>query len=306
MRLLRTAWGHLRHEARFAYRAGSDFYEHHNFTSAAAVAFWGMLTVIPFVLLLSGLFGVFVDWLGGPDQAALVSEIVTSLRRFFPRLDPEVARYLEKLIADGSTLSLGSIPLFLIMSSALLGTLEHAIGCIYHPKQKRTVARSTLLSMIFVVALLFLLVAAALAGMTLARLSGPFGAAIQDLIDNPFLTPVAAAGLAVLCFSTLVRSFAIVRIPKRELALGGIVFAVFWVLARIGFSLYLETIAAYDLVYGSLAMLVVLLIWLYYTAVLFLYAAEWVQVRRVALRLAAAAAELPIAPDQPPPGPLAD
>ena len=267
-------------ESRHIHMAGLAFYEHHGFTSAAALSFWGVLTTVPFVLFFSGLLGLLTQWLGGGAPDALVSEMVAGLRQFLPRLDVEVARYLERVIAEGQTLSLAAVPLFLLMSSALLGTLETALGAIFHPTQKRTVTRSTLLGMAFVVALLFALVATVLAVTVLGRISGSLGQTVSDVLDLPFLTPIVIICLGIAAFVVLVRIFALVRVAWGDCLWGGLLFGVFWTLARLVFAWYLDTLASYDLVYGSFAVFVVVILWLYYTAALFLYSAEWVKVRR--------------------------
>jgi membrane protein len=50
--------------------------------------------------------------------------------------------------------------------------------------------------------------------------------------------------------------------------------AVLWVILSIGFSYYVENFANYSLVYGTLGAIIVLLIWLYMTALILILGAE--------------------------------
>jgi membrane protein len=54
---------------------------------------------------------------------------------------------------------------------------------------------------------------------------------------------------------------------------GGLVFTFLWELAKHLFSTYVQNLAVYGRMYGSLLVVVFFLLWVYYSAVLFLYGA---------------------------------
>jgi membrane protein len=266
----------LRDTGRAIWEAGVGFYHHDGFDRASALAFWILLAFIPFLLIFTGLFGLIVSLLGGPGQQELVDSVVNWLREVFPKLDVQVTQYVQSVVAEKGTLSLTGIPLFLLTSSALYGTLETALEHIFHPGRSRSIARSKLMILGFVSSLMLILLALAIAGMAVARLGG-FGTAVADFLLN------SRAGLVLLSmvvpaivFVVMVRFFTLEHIPRRLLWAGGLVFGLLWLLARVLFSAYLGTIAPYHWVYGSFATIVVVLLWIYYSSVIFLYAAELV------------------------------
>jgi membrane protein len=270
----------VRRTGRGLWRSAVAFYEHQGFDLAAALAFWALLSFIPFVIMFAGLFGVLMDLFGGPDRLALVPEVMAGLREFLPRVDDSVARYLETLVGKGEAISLAGLPLFLLTSSAFYSTLENAVARIFHPDRSRSIARSKLVTLSFVTLLLVALAALGLAWLALVRLGGVKGALTARILSHPVASLVVGVLLCTLIFVVTVRIFAVDRIPYRLLLLGGLVFGLLWLAARLLFSVYLESIAPYDLVYGSFATLAVILLWAYYTGVIYLFAAEWVQLWR--------------------------
>lgn len=276
-----TSWlGVVRFEFAVLWRAAKDLDKHAGFTHAAALAFWGLLATIPFLLFVSGLFGFLVSSLAGADDTALRTQLADGLRQFFPRLDVEVSEYLRRVVEKRGALSLAALPLFLVMSASLLGTMQTAIGGVFHPDRKRNVARATLVSLVLLTSLFFGVVAAVLAGSALGALGGDTFRWLDAVLESAWTTWTLGLGVGTTLFAVLVRTLALERIAWRPLFAGGVLFSALWVAARFIFGFYVDKLAAYDLLYGSLTAFVVLLVWLYYTALVFLYAAEWVAVRR--------------------------
>ena len=62
---------------------------------------------------------------------------------------------------------------------------------------------------------------------------------------------------------------------KRKSALPGTVFfTTFWLLGSWGFSVYVNNLSTYNLVYGTIGAFFILMIWLYYTSILLLIGGE--------------------------------
>ncbi len=70
------------------------------------------------------------------------------------------------------------------------------------------------------------------------------------------------------------------RLPIRDLLPGILVAAVAMKLGREVFALYVSSASRFDAVYGSVSSIIVLLIWLYFSAVVVLYSTEVVSVYR--------------------------
>ena len=85
---------------------------------------------------------------------------------------------------------------------------------------------------------------------------------------------VLVAGVMV-ALATLYRTAPDRDAPKvRWVSLGAVVATVAWMIASVGFSLYVDNFGKYAKTYGALAGVVVLMLWLYLTAFIILLGAE--------------------------------
>ncbi len=83
--------------------------------------------------------------------------------------------------------------------------------------------------------------------------------------------------ITVLFFCILLFLYSVVpnkRIAFRQVIPGAVTAAISWLLASIGFSFYVENMARYSLLYGSIGAVMVLMIWLYLTGIILIMGAE--------------------------------
>ena len=83
--------------------------------------------------------------------------------------------------------------------------------------------------------------------------------------------------ITLLFFCILLFLYSVVpnkRIAIRQVIPGAIAAAVSWLIASIGFSFYVENMARYSLLYGSIGAVIVLMIWLYLTGIILIMGAE--------------------------------
>lgn len=92
------------------------------------------------------------------------------------------------------------------------------------------------------------------------------------------------------------------RSSWRQAWVGGALAGVLWELAKKGFAFYLSRFAHYDKMYGTLGGLIILVLWIYYTAMILLLGAEAVSLYRD-IQEEAAALERAAAPERPAPAP---
>ena len=245
---------------------------------AAELAFRFLLALFPFGIFLASL-GAFV---GGQTRTGNPTEpLASSLLGALPGgLTGPIESQLHALVsrAKPDLLSIGAIAAVYAAAGGL-NALMDAMNRAYEVRETRP-----LLARIAVaVALTFL----AGSGVIAAFIGVVAGTSLLEHLANDLGLGRAASALLVLLrwpvlFALLVLAAAIVfrlapniRTPWRWTLVGGVVFALGWLIMTGLFALYVSR-SSYGATYGPVAGMLVVLLWFYLTAIVFVAAAELV------------------------------
>lgn len=259
-----------------ARRAVSKFIADGSTDMAASLTYYGVLSLFPAVLALVSILGL----VGQAQQTSgLLVDMVSRLA------DDKVAEALEGPIeqlagsrAAGWTFALGLVTA-LWSASGYVGAFSRSMNRIYGMDEGRPVWK--LRPVLLLVTLAAVLMVAAMALMLL--LSGPvaravgeavgFGdAAIKawDIVKWPVLAVLATLLIALLYYYT-----PNVRQPRfRWISVGAALALLAIVAASAGFGLYVANFSKYEKTYGTIAGMIVLLLWMWIMNLMLLFGAE--------------------------------
>ena len=232
---------------------------------AAALTYYAILALLPALLVTVSVIGLAnpgaTDALIADITAFAPAESGAALRRPLEAATHErTAVWL--LVATGSVSAVWS-------ASSYLAVFRRAMHAMHHVKDTRPALRQAHIIVVSAIGLLVLLMSSAFA----LVLTGPLarwlsrrlglaqaGETLWEVLKWPVLLCLVAC-LIVVLFSTGPRSARSVRhaLP------GGVLAAFLWLIASAGFALYATHIGSYSRLYGSLAGLVVFLIWIWFT-----------------------------------------
>ena len=253
-----------------------EFSEDQCTDQAAALTYYGVLALFPALLALVSILGLF------GDPTAAVGTVVDTLRPLMSKstLDTvqPVLEQLAKSQSAGLTLVLGLLGA-LWSASGYVGAFGRALNRVYEIEEGRPFWKLRPLQ------LLITLVAITMTAVVLLLLvvSGPLADAIgrQLGVGDLALTAFKIAKWPVLFLLVLVTVAVLyyatpnVKQPKfRWISVGAGIAIVVWVLASIGFAFYVSNFGSYNKTYGSLAGVVVTLLWLWLTNLALLLGAE--------------------------------
>ena len=238
--------------------------------SCAALTYYLVFAAFPLLVLVGTL----------PGALGLESE---SLLRAMDRLVPEpvtalAGRYWQDVEQRGGQRLLWSGVVFSVWlpmraTDCLLYALRRAFGVLRGPGWKEKL-RTLLFTLGLMVTLVLALVCITVGRRALNYVSGRLGLPAWvpetwNLLRFAVLGLVMAASLSILYMLALGK-----RHPLRHMAPGVLTSLAAWMVLSIGFSYYVEHMAGYTLLYGSVAAVVVTLLWLYMSAMALIMGAE--------------------------------
>lgn len=239
---------------------------------APGVAFYALLAVFPALAALISVYGLACD----PQQ---IGEQVAKLAGLLPAEAIDVLLgELQGLTRAGRTLEwglAGSLALTLWSASRGIKTLMEALNVAYGEREERGFFRRNALALVLTLAAIGVAALAIAAVVFLPAVLGLLGlqSALGGLLAYarwPILAAAAAFGLAVMYRYGPSRS----RPSWALVTWGAIVATGLWLAGSALFSLYVSTFGSYNRLYGSIAALVILLMWFLISAYAVLLGAE--------------------------------
>lgn len=243
---------------------------------AAALTYYAVLAMFPALIALFSLLGVV-----GQSQATLdaVMPVLGQVvgEEGASTLEP-VVQSLASSPGAGLALVLGLLTA-LWSASGYVNAFSRAMNSVYEIEEGRPVWKLRPVLLLVTLVMLLLVVVVAL----LLVLSGSVAEAVGDavglgstalLVARIVKWPVIVA-LVVLVVAILYYTTPNVKQPRfRWISVGAIVALAVWAVASAGFGFYVATFASYGNTYGSLAGVVIFLLWLWITNLALLFGAE--------------------------------
>jgi membrane protein len=242
---------------------------------AAQLAFYLLLALFPFILVLVSLMGMF----SSPELARNVLE-------YFRLVAPQqVYGIIESYLGDilsGSKPAPGLFTIGLVITlwsaSGAFAALINALNRAYDVEETRPFWKVRGIALLMTLGLSVMM----LIGVLLLVAGPPIGKTVADifglgdvfvLVWNIARWPVA---LFFMVFTVaLLYYFAPdANQPFRWITPGGLIGVILWVIASVAFRFYVSNFGSYDQTYGSIGAVIVLLLYLYISSLTILFGAE--------------------------------
>ncbi|MGK3207135.1 YihY/virulence factor BrkB family protein [Amycolatopsis sp. MEPSY49] len=242
---------------------------------AAALTYYGVLSLFPGIIVLTAILGLL-----GPNA---IQTVIDNINQLVPGQGKDILVGAIKELAGSRGLAgpLAIIGLLgaLWSASGYIGAFMRASNAIYGMPEGRPVWKTIPLRIALTVGIVVLLAACALGVVATGSVARRIGDAIGlgstgVLVWEIAKWPVIAL-LVSLAFALLYWVGPNVRLPGfKWLTPGGLLAVVLWVLASAGFALYVANFGSYNKTYGSLAGVIVFLVWLWISNIAVLLGAE--------------------------------
>ncbi len=255
-------------------RTYKRFAEHQGNANAAAIAYYTLFSVFPLTLLLISVGSFFLDSAQAQEAA------LTLVGAYLPAAVELVQRNIERVLALRGTAGIIGVLGFVWSASGVFGSFSRAINRAWDVEQPRPAwaERALAAGMVLLTALLFFLSLFSTAAFQVVARFSTF------VLGEPPIPPSSLMSLStrllpyiftMLVFSFLYRVLPYTRVTWAEVLPGAFLASFAWEVAKDGFTFYLTGFASYDLVYGSVATVIAVLLWSYISGVIILLGAEF-------------------------------
>ncbi len=241
---------------------------------AAALTYYSVLSLFPAVIVLASL----ISLVGDPDKLA------DNLRQFAPSQAQDTLVDVVRQLAGSASIA-GPVAIIGLLSalwaaSGYLGAFIRASNAIYDVEEGRPIWKTVPLRVALTLTMMVLLTVTALGVVLTGGVAdrvgralglGSTGVAVWDIVKWPVLALLVSLAIAILYWA----SPNVQQPGFRWITPGSLLAVLVWAAASAGFAIYVANFASYNKVYGSLAGVVVFLVWLWLSNLAIVFGAEF-------------------------------
>ena len=254
-------------------RAGNDWLRHHDARLGAALAYYSVFSLGPLLLIVVSIAGLFFG--GDAVRDALTVQ-------FRGLLGPTGSQAVEAMLKGASSTGSGllsgivGVGLLLVAALGVVVQLKDALNIIWETKEPESAGvwwylRTYLISFAGILGLGFLLAVSLVVSTVLTAFSGWLGGG-ETVFWQAVNFLVSVAVLSIL-FGMLFKWFPDADVRWEHALVGGVATSLLFNTGKLAIAWYIGS-QGLESTYGAAASIVVLLIWVYYSAQIVLFGAE--------------------------------
>ena len=256
------------------WRGFESFYNSDNLTYAASIAYYALLSLFPFFMLALALLGRLAN--DAHDRTAVLEFVL----RYFPSQFGFINAQLDAFDRNAITIGVAGTVALVWGALGFFGAISTAVNYAWGVEKQRSFWKHKLFSFLMLLVAGMLLIVAMMLVSAAQVVGATWFAGV--LIHFPGLAVLR--GFTVRHGTTLlfivVVGFVYYFVPNakvrfRDVWIGAVVTGLLWKAALEGFSWYVRDMTRFTRVNGSIAAVVVFLVWVYIQAVILLYGVEF-------------------------------
>jgi membrane protein len=272
-RLVTRIQAELRLTGLALWRGGIGIYNSEDLTFAASIAYYSLLSLFPFFLLI---FSILANVTAGAAEREVILDFVL---RYFPTQFGFINRQLDALQQNPFRLGVAGSLIMIWAAMGVFGAVTSAINHAWGVEKQPSYFKHKLISFVMLLAagllLLFGLLLVSVINIASARwFAGVVVSVPQLLVLQGFALRSASTILFIFIVGLVFYFVPNAKVRFRDVWVGAVITGLLWRLALGGFSLYVRDISRYENIHGSIAAVVVFLLWVYVSAVILLFGAE--------------------------------
>ncbi|MCE2596581.1 virulence factor BrkB family protein [Motilimonas cestriensis] len=236
--------------------------------TAGYLAYVTLLSLVPMLAVVFSVMSAFPVF---QEMQGLIEDFVYS--NFVPAAGDAVRENLSGFIANTSKMTAMGIAALMVVALLLISAIDQNLNHIWRVKKKRNIASA------FAMYWMVLTLGPVIVGSSIAMSS--YVVSMNFITDPDLIThgqkmlallPLLISTLMFLGVYTLVPN---IRVKVRHAIVGALVAAILFELSKKGFAFYITQFPSYEAIYGALAAIPILFVWVYLSWTIVLFGAEF-------------------------------
>lgn len=269
-KLLQTSWAYLTSIARKVVDLDILFL-------ASGVAFNGVLTLIPLMLLLASALGIFLNSsVLGVQQLHNILNTIFPPQPFATSIKTSILDMLSSIVEHRNSLGLMGFLVLAWTALSLFDSIRSVLHRVYYLKRTKSLLGGLLheVGFLFLAFVFFIISNVAIWVSTLVERVALDVPGLRSLPLQGFNNTVPIIIVTVITtalFYILYRHMTDSKPPKAAAVISTATTTILWLISGKIFGLYLTNFNSISTLYGPYAFLLVLLIWIYYSSLIFVF-----------------------------------
>lgn len=221
--------------------------------AAGYLTYSTMLAIVPLIMVVFSIFSAFPVF--NEVTGALKAFIFTN---FAPSASDMVGQYIDEFVNNSKKMSAVGIISLIVVALMLINSIDRTLNSIWHDTETRPIFTS------FAIYWLILTLGPLLVGVSIAA-----SAYVKTMFES---ASNFSFGLKLLSFVPFLSTWFIFTliymvVPNKKVSIkhsaaGALIAAVFFTLGKQAFAWYIVTFPSYQLIYGAMATLPIMLLWI--------------------------------------------
>jgi len=249
-------------------------YEADDLTYAASIAYYALLSLFPFALIAISILGsVTAD---DPTRERVLAFVL----RYFPGQFDFIITQLDAFRHNPIRLGVGGGVLLVWGALGVFGAISTAVNHAWGVEKTRSFWSHRLFSFLMLLAAGLMLMIGVLGATAVQIIEARWFAGVSLSypalgVMRGFAIRYALLLLPALVFGLIYYFVPNVKVPVRDVWLGGLITGLLWDAGFSGFSWFIRDASQFTRIHGSIATVIVFLIWIYFSAVILLWGVEF-------------------------------
>lgn len=257
-----------------AWRAVIEFYEADNLTYAASIAYYALLSLFPFALIAVSILGSVTS-----DDLTRQRVLLFALRYFPGQFDFIIAQ-IDAFRENPIRVGVGGALLLVWGALGVFGAIGTAVNHAWGVEKARSFWSHRMFSFLMLLTAGLMLMMGLLAA-TAAQIIGArwFADVSQNypslLVMQGFIIRNVLLLLPAFVFGLIYYFVPNVKVLVKDVWLGALITGLLWDAGFTGFAWFIRDVSQFTRIHGSIATVIVFLIWIYFSAVILLWGVEF-------------------------------